>query len=649
MQRHFISSQNQHIRVFLDYYCGLTGSPEYAILIKGPWGSGKSRFIRGFLDELERKGKKSLYASLYGVSSIDDIESEFFRQLHPILASKGAKMLGKLFKVIIRASIKVDLDGDGSPDGNITVRAPDDSFVKAMQSPDGRVLVFDDVERCSLPIAMVLGYINSFVEHSGLKVILVANEEEILVQDGRTDDAKTNDTTKKQLGNTYERIKEKLIGKTFEITPETEAALNSFIEQIQCHRASRIVSDNKSMLIDLYHKSGYKNLRVLKHSVLEFERMFETLSQSIKDAGNKSFELQLLTLFLVYSFEIQNAKLRADEISKLGNILSAYINPGNSSNGDPKLNKIRDIKTRYNDVDLNETIFDVSIWIEWFATGYIKSDAISEAVLSSKYFSSASQPKWIQLWHAEDLTDSEYPQILREVMDDWERKTFTDVGVVKHIAGSLLWLSDAGLYNDTHDNILISAKEYVDYLKQSGHLMPSDEDSSLFSDNTSWHGLSFRSGDKPHFTQLLAYIAEKQNEARMDSYPTEAKKLLGRIKEDTAYFSRALMLSNHQDNRFFNIPILSYMNPADFVQALLELPQDKKRQVGRALQERYKVIEFRQRLSSEKDFLIQIADSLSLYSKSNAGTMSGYTVSSFVEHCVQPAIEILNQHDVDIV
>lgn len=642
-----MSSPNEHIRVFLDYYCGLTGSPEYAILIKGPWGSGKSRFIRGFLDELEGKGKKSLYVSLYGVSSIEDIESEFFRQLHPILASKGAKLLGKLFKGLIRASIKVDLDGDGSSDGNITINAPDDSFVKAMQSPEGRVLVFDDVERCSLPIAVVLGYINFFVEHSGLKVILVANEEEILAQEGKSDVANPNGTAKKQSGNTYERIKEKLIGKSFEITPETEAALNSFIEQIQCHRAMKLVSDNRLILINLYQESGYKNLRVLKHSVLEFERMFKTLSESIKDAENKPFEAQLLTLFLVYSFEIKNANLNAEEISKLGNTLSAYVNPRDSSNGDPVLERIRRIRTSYNGVDFDETIFDVSIWREWFVTGHIKSDAISEAVASSKYFSSASQPTWIQLWHSDDLTDSEYPQILREVKDDWDRKTFTDVGVVKHIAGSLLWLSDAGLYNDTQDNILISAKEYVDHLKQAGHLMPSDEESNLFSDNTSWHGLGFRSRDKPHFKELLAYIAEKQNEARIERYPSEAKQLLGRIKEDTVYFSRALMLSNHQDNRYYNIPILTYIDPADFVQALLELPQDKKRLVGRAFQERYKFVKFRERLSSEKDFLVQIAELLNLHSVERAGTISAYTVRLFVEHCIQPSIEMLNEHGAD--
>lgn len=269
-----MQSVNEHIHTFLVYYCDLVGSPEYAVLIKGPWGSGKSRFIIDFLNELEGIGKKSLYVSLYGVNSIQDIENQFFSQLHPVLASKGAKLLGKLFKGIIRASIKVDLDGDGSSDGNITISAPSDSFLKEMQSPEGRVLVFDDVERCSLPIAVILGYINYFVEHSGMKVILVANEQEILAQTGKADIATSSKISGEHVRNEYERIKEKLIGKSFEITPNTEAALSSFIDQIKSQEVKALVSACNSKIIGLYHDSGYKNLRVLRHSLLEFERMF---------------------------------------------------------------------------------------------------------------------------------------------------------------------------------------------------------------------------------------------------------------------------------------------------------------------------------------------------------------------------------------
>lgn len=41
------------------------------------------------------------------------------------------------------------------------------------------ILIFDDLERCACPINELLGYINSFVEHENMKVIVVANQKEI--------------------------------------------------------------------------------------------------------------------------------------------------------------------------------------------------------------------------------------------------------------------------------------------------------------------------------------------------------------------------------------------------------------------------------------------------------------------------------------
>ena len=45
--------QNKHIKEFLNYYIGLP-NPQYAVLLKGKWGSGKTHFINNYkkiLDE----------------------------------------------------------------------------------------------------------------------------------------------------------------------------------------------------------------------------------------------------------------------------------------------------------------------------------------------------------------------------------------------------------------------------------------------------------------------------------------------------------------------------------------------------------------------------------------------------------------------
>ena len=53
-----ISKKNEHIEDYLDYYCNLDQSPEYAILLKGAWGSGKTWFIKKYCEKLEDNDKK---------------------------------------------------------------------------------------------------------------------------------------------------------------------------------------------------------------------------------------------------------------------------------------------------------------------------------------------------------------------------------------------------------------------------------------------------------------------------------------------------------------------------------------------------------------------------------------------------------------
>ncbi|HDX8372731.1 TPA: hypothetical protein RQN12_003768 [Aeromonas dhakensis] len=45
--------KNKHVNDFLKYYFNLEQSPEYAILIDGEWGAGKSWFIQKALNDLK--------------------------------------------------------------------------------------------------------------------------------------------------------------------------------------------------------------------------------------------------------------------------------------------------------------------------------------------------------------------------------------------------------------------------------------------------------------------------------------------------------------------------------------------------------------------------------------------------------------------
>ncbi|MEM9650150.1 MAG: P-loop NTPase fold protein, partial [Bacteroidota bacterium] len=64
-----ISEINKHIEKYLDYYCSLSHTPGFAVLLKGEWGCGKTWFINKYREKLEKKKQKFLYVSLYGMTS----------------------------------------------------------------------------------------------------------------------------------------------------------------------------------------------------------------------------------------------------------------------------------------------------------------------------------------------------------------------------------------------------------------------------------------------------------------------------------------------------------------------------------------------------------------------------------------------------
>jgi hypothetical protein len=111
------------------------------------------------------------------------------------------------------------------------------------------ILCFDDLERSSLQIDLVLGYINRFVEHNNIKTIVICNESEI---------DKENEK--------YKRIKEKLIGFTYRYEPSIEEVIQNFIEPYSV-LVKKTINDNLLVIQNVIKRSDCNNLRTIKHSL----------------------------------------------------------------------------------------------------------------------------------------------------------------------------------------------------------------------------------------------------------------------------------------------------------------------------------------------------------------------------------------------
>ena len=161
----------------------------YAVLIDGDWGTGKTYFIqKSLIPNLESSGYMPIYISLYGINSTDTVSQKIALSLltNKIPADKKAiakqclPAIGSFVLPIGQTLLNVTGMSILEPLLKSPVEdIPWDTIFKKFSDSRTRIFIFDDLERCSLPINEILGYINSLVEHESEKVLIVANQQAI--------------------------------------------------------------------------------------------------------------------------------------------------------------------------------------------------------------------------------------------------------------------------------------------------------------------------------------------------------------------------------------------------------------------------------------------------------------------------------------
>lgn len=159
----------------------------YALMINGTWGSGKTYYVKEVLMPHIKDGiqndnvtikPEAYYISLYGIKTTDEISQMLCAQAVKSKLSDGVRQAtdsrrGQIVTNITSFVMKPVLNAIGLSREEIT------GVVNSISDYDNSVIIFDDLERCNCEINEVLGFINGFVEHSKASIILVANENEI--------------------------------------------------------------------------------------------------------------------------------------------------------------------------------------------------------------------------------------------------------------------------------------------------------------------------------------------------------------------------------------------------------------------------------------------------------------------------------------
>lgn len=283
-------------QIVTDYL--FTEHTDFAIMINGDWGCGKTYYIKKTLFEKIKsidsytKVKKNvtlkynpLYVSLYGVSDVNDVLYKIQLELNPWLKSKswaiartGINKFASFFNV-----------GASKED--------EKNILSIFNIEKNRVLFFDDLERIdkSISLSSILGQINHFTEQDNLKVVIVCNS------------SKAEDI--------FNEINEKTIRFSCEYNPQLEDLYENLISEYKSPY-NDFLKENKETVISVFGIAKYKNLRTLRFILDVFQKIYNEIK-------GKEYDEDLLARFFffitIYSVEYKNGNKR-EKLDTLVNV-----------------------------------------------------------------------------------------------------------------------------------------------------------------------------------------------------------------------------------------------------------------------------------------------------------------------------------------
>jgi len=616
---------NANIWDFLDYYCGLKTGPGYAVLIKGPWGSGKTHLVENFFKA--HPGLKKIYVSLYGVGSIADVESAFFAALHPNLSTPGMKIAASVIKGLLK-NAKIDIDVFSGGQIDATGAVMEMKLPPFLSDAKNRVLIFDDLERCKMPLKEVMGYINAFVEHDDTKVILLANEDEILKPGP--------DGYLTQSGADYKDTKEKLIGKTFAIKADFPGAFEGFVAAVSDNTVRQFYVTKRGMIETLFNASEKDNLRVLRQTMLDFERLTGALEPAHR---NRTEALgDVMSPYFALSFEMKANRIESEDVGKFSLPDWGQLLSGKNDSSQAKTRK------RYPEVKFENAIIGMDVIRDALFDSRIDAVLIRERMANSKYFSAPqNQPPWRTLWYAMTLPDSEAQAAVDIVEKLIKEQAFTIQGEILHVVGERLWLARINAIPQSVADVENESIAYITALYKSGKLDPTKSMlDRIGRTEMSYGGLGFMERETKAFNAVAKHLAELEQKAAEDQYPAKSHALLEEMSRDTDLFVRRLVISNSEDNIYAEVPILPCLVPGEFVHRLLSLTPDRRRTVLVAFSARYSHLYATPKLVAELPWLEHVK---ALLEKEIAGmpAISKYALGGTLEHCVSEPLKAAHE------
>jgi len=422
-------------KIITDYV--LAKDTDYAIMLDGEWGAGKTWYWENVLTKQIKKlptrdntvEKPSYYSvakiSLFGISSVDDLRIKIFEETNIIFASKTVKTGARLTGLFINKAASIfNVSETNSKDIS--------NLLKLFSvNLDHYVLCFDDLERIKTELLIeLLGYINTLVEQDKVKVVFICNENELEDID-------------------YHKYKEKIVRFTHTIKADISKMVVEFAKG-RNEAYTNYLNGRKVFIASVFQKGNCSNLRTLKFNLDIYEHIYDVILKTIQSDNDQHVNAiadYMLLLCMVYSIEYRRdndeTKLKSlAEINKqwsyqLDTLDSLSRQSGNKSEKEKlreekseeeqKIDYQRNIKKCY---FTNTYIYGSSMpVIDYLLTGYCDDDALRINILrieaeAKRYETSEEKLLYQELTQFWDTDDDDMTKAVRRTMERVRERSF---------------------------------------------------------------------------------------------------------------------------------------------------------------------------------------------------------------------------------
>ena len=272
---------------------------DYAIMLDGSWGSGKTYFVKeNLIPYLEKnKEKRIIYVSLFGMNDINELLDNIMLCVIDLRAKEATQSKDFLSGCKSGFIKKVDASFMANSLRRVLSFVPKGNEIKGIISDVGKlfvdfkkyIFVFDDFERSCINFNVLLGLFSEIINQNQSKVIVVCNEQEIL---------------NSSQGKKYKKFKEKVFGVNIKFNQDIYWLFDDLVDSYcENEEVKLYIQTAKNRIIDMFHITKSNNIRTLIFSVKRFAELYERLCEkSVEVKMQKEYFDELLNEIVLNVF-----------------------------------------------------------------------------------------------------------------------------------------------------------------------------------------------------------------------------------------------------------------------------------------------------------------------------------------------------------